>query len=216
MISAPTVNIKGTDAEKTVLPKDVFEKKVKPVILAQAVRVWLSNQRAANAKTKTRTEVSKTTAKMYKQKGTGRARHGSYSAPIFVGGGVAHGPTGTQNYKLRMPEKMKKLAMAGALSVKAAEKKILILAGADKASGKTKEAEKIFKKLDFQGKRVLVVATNKQTSLIRAVKNLERVNVISAPSLNTYFVLGAKQLVITVEAVEELSKRISKEVKNAD
>src|SRR3989337_4248642 len=126
MISAPTINIKGTDAEKTVLPKDVFEKKVKPVILAQAVRVWLSNQRAANAKTKTRTEVSKTTAKMYKQKGTGRARHGSYSAPIFVGGGVAHGPTGGENWKLKLPAKMTKKALLGALSIRAREKKLIV------------------------------------------------------------------------------------------
>src|SRR3989337_2388563 len=155
MISAPTINIKGTDAEKTVLPKDVFEKKVKPVILAQAVRVWLSNQRAANAKTKTRTEVAKTTAKMYKQKGTGRARHGSYAAPIFVGGGVAHGPSGEQNYRMELPKHLKRKALAGALTEKAKAGELTILTGGEKAQGKSKEAQKWLEAAGLSGERLM-------------------------------------------------------------
>ena len=88
MSTAATFNIKGEKIEAVTLPKELFGVEVKPQLLAQAVRVWLSNQRKAFAKTKTRKDVAKTTAKMYKQKGTGRARHGSYAAPIFVGGGV--------------------------------------------------------------------------------------------------------------------------------
>src|SRR3989337_1399142 len=204
MISAPTINIKGTDAEKTVLPKDVFEKKVKPVILAQAVRVWLSNQRAANAKTKTRTEVSKTTAKMYKQKGTGRARHGSYAAPIFVGGGVAHGPTGEQNYTSKMPKKMKKLAIESAFSDRAKDKKVVIV-HTDKMEGKTKEGKGILTAAKVNGS-VLVVVANGQNLIKRSFRNLEKVSVVTPGEINAYTLLKNKWLLITKEALTEITK----------
>src|SRR3989339_761921 len=139
MITAATYDIKGQQGEKIKLPEKIFGAKVKPIVMAQAVRVYLSNQRKALAKTKTRADVAKTTAKMYRQKGTGRARHGSYAAPIFVGGGIAHGPSGKQNYKLSLPAKMRRLALLGALSVKAKAKEILIVEGVDKALGKTKQ-----------------------------------------------------------------------------
>src|SRR3989344_2289439 len=103
MISAPVYTVKGEAAERLNLPGEVFEVKVAPTLLAQAVRVYLSNQRKGGAKTKTRGMVSLTTAKMYKQKGTGRPRHGSSSAPIFVAGGEAHGPQGGGTGKLKLP-----------------------------------------------------------------------------------------------------------------
>src|SRR3989339_2278990 len=139
MITAATYDIKGQQGEKIKLPEKIFGAKVKPIVMAQAVRVYLSNQRKALAKTKTRADVAKTTAKMFKQKGTGRARHGSYAAPIFVGGGVAHGPSGEQNYKLSLSSKMRKLALLGALSAKASAHEIMVIEGSDKATGKTKQ-----------------------------------------------------------------------------
>lgn len=200
MISAVTYNLQGEKVESTPLPKDVFGIKVKPILLAQAVRVWLSNQRRAMAKTKTRSEVAKTTAKPYKQKGTGRARHGSSAAPIFVGGGIAHGPSGEQNYKMSLPAKMRRLALLGALSAKADAKQVLVITGTEKASGKTKQVSWL------AGNKTLLLVTKDQSKFKQAVRNLDRTKLTTAEGLSAYTILAAKQLVITKEALTELKK----------
>ena len=171
------------------LPKGLFDVKVSPALLAQAVRVYLGNQRRAHAKTKTRAEVAKTTAKMYKQKGTGRARHGSYAAPTFVGGGISHGPDGRQNHHKEMPKKMKRLALLGALTEKAKEKKV-----------------NIFEKIGTVSERSLVVTGAGEEKIRREIRNKENVTVVAAASLNPYAVLAHKQLVITPAALEEMKK----------
>ncbi len=200
MISAVTYNLNGEKIAATPLPSSVFEIKVAPTLLAQAVRVWLSNQRRAGASTKTRGEVAKTTAKPYKQKGTGRARHGSSAAPIFVGGGIAHGPSGEQNYKMTMPAKMRRLALVGALSAKAAAKQISVITGAEKASGKTKQVGWL------TGNKTLVLVTKEQNTFKQAVRNLDRTSLATSGGLSAYAILAAKQLVITKETLMELKK----------
>lgn len=200
MSTAATFNIKGEKIEAVTLPKELFGIEVKPQLLAQAVRVWLSNQRKGNAKTKTRKDVAKTTAKMYKQKGTGRARHGSYAAPIFVGGGVAHGPSGEQNYKLTLPAKMRKLALLGALSVKAAAHEVMVIEGSDKASGKTKQLAWLPKE------KKLVIINKDQTKFKRAVRNIEQTSVRGPESLSAYEILAHKQLILTKEVIANIKK----------
>lgn len=208
MISVPVYSLKSKGTEKKSLPKEVFEVKVPEALLAQSVKVYLSNQRRARAKTKSRGEVVKTTAKMYRQKGTGRARHGSYSAPIFVGGGRAHGPTGEQNYSRAMPAKMKRLALLGSLSQLATNKKVMVLTGGDKGSGKTQEAVKLIETME-NGKvgKLLVITTAGQTQVWRAWKNLKNVEVMTCEQLHPYNVLKAGKLLITAEAVETLRKK---------
>jgi large subunit ribosomal protein L4 len=206
MITVPTYSTKGVEGEKMTLPEKVFGVEVNETLLAQAVRVYLSNQRSAHAKTKTRSEVEKTTAKMYKQKGTGRARHGAYSAPIFVGGGIALGPTGTQNYKMRMPVKMNRLAIVGALSDKAKEKAIVILTNADKAELKTKDAQTVLGKLG-DAKKTLLVAAKEQTNIIRSWRNLKNVSVVCDEILNSYEIMVNKRLVMTEEVIANLKKK---------
>ena len=175
------------------LPKGLFDVKVSPALLAQAVRVYLANQRRAHAKTKTRAEVAKTTAKMYKQKGTGRARHGSYAAPVFVGGGISHGPDGRQNQHKEMPRKMRRLAMLGALTEKAKDKKVEIWY----------EKSKSFEE------RTLVVTGVEEEKMRREIRNRENVSSVTAGSLNPYIVLAHKQLVITPAALEEMKKYVN-------
>lgn len=206
MTYAPTFSIKGEALEKTNLAQAVFEAKASPTLLAQAVRVYLGNQRQAGAKTKTRAMVAKTTAKMYKQKGTGRARHGSYAAPIFVGGGVALGPTGEQNYKRKMSGAMIKKALLGALTERAQEKRVVVVTGGDKATGKTKDALKLREKLGDLATGPVVVVTAQQRDMARGWRNLKGVRVIERDRLNTYEVLARKSMVITKEAMEELVK----------
>src|SRR3989338_11153263 len=102
MLTAQVFQPEGGKSGTINLPEQLFAAKVNPQLMAQAVRVFLSNQRKAHAKSKTRGEIIRTTRKWYRQKGTGRARHGAQSAPLFVGGAKAHGPRGHQNYQLDM------------------------------------------------------------------------------------------------------------------
>ncbi len=206
MITAHTYTILGGEGEKTSLPEKMFGVKVQAELLAQARRVFLANQRKSNAKTKTRSEVNKTTAKMYKQKGTGRARHGAYSAPIFVGGGISHGPTGTQNYELKMPAQLKRLALLGALSAKAASKKVVVLSGGDKANGKTKQASEWSNKTGVSGGRMLLVTGPKQEMLAREWRNIEKAEITRGASMNAYQVLISKWVIFTDEALKEAVK----------
>lgn len=206
MISAKTYNLKGEALKDTELVAELFGVKVKPSLLAQAIRVYLSNQRRSPAKTKTRGMVSKTTAKMYKQKGTGRARHGSWAAPIFVGGGIAHGPTGEQNYRLEMSTPMRRLAFLGALSAKAAKGEIQIVSGADEATGKTKETAAMWLKVN-QGGKALVLSTATLDKFNKSVRNIDMIQVAKTANVNTYDVLSHRQLVIVKEALAELKKQ---------
>ncbi len=205
-MTTETITLAGEKGEKMTLPPGVFGVKADKRLLATAVRVWRANQRKANAKTKTRGEVAKTTAKMYRQKGTGKARHGSFSAPIFVGGGIAHGPDGWQNYKLKMTTAVKRLALAEALSDKATDKNVVVVTGADKASGKTKQMAALVKKAGWNGK-ILVVGTAAQTAWVRGWKNVPQTTIRLVEQINTYLVVANKQLVVTAEAIAEMEKK---------
>ncbi len=207
MISAPTYNLKGEQLEKTTLPDSLFGVLPNNKLVALAVRVYLANNRRSTAKAKTRSEVNRTTAKMYKQKGTGRARHGAASAPIFVGGGKAHGPNGLQNYTLKLSEKMKRGAVVSALSTKAKLKKILVFEGASKALGKTKQAQLLANKTEVFGKSILILTTNEQASWKRSWKNVERVTVLPCSQLNAYEINKNTYLGITPEAIAEIKEK---------
>ncbi len=186
------------------LPKEVFEVMTAPELLAQAVRVYLMNQRKAGAKTKTRTDVNKTTAKMFKQKGTGNARHGSYAAPIFVGGGVAHGPDGQQNFRRSLSKPMTKKAILGALSLQAHEKHVVVLD--DSASiSKSKEAAAFIKGIQAKGS-ALIVATPEQKEISRAFRNLARVDVLQTNRLHVQAILGHSTIVLTKSSIDQIKK----------
>lgn len=208
MISATSYNLRGETQPVTNLPATLFGVKVSGILLAQAVRVFLGNQRAGTAKTLTRKDINRTKAKWFKQKGTGRARHGSRSAPIFVGGGISHGPDGTQNFSLTMPDKMKRAAFLGALSLKAADKKVFVITNPEKSAGKTKDATNIFVKIG-KGKN-LVVVDEKVTGFARAIRNIPLITVAKAQSLNTYAIMTAGNLVLTPGAIAEMTKIYAK------
>jgi large subunit ribosomal protein L4 len=204
MITVPSFDIKGETIDKVKLPEALFGIETNSSLLAQAVRVYRNNQREASAKTKTRGEVKKTTAKMFRQKGTGRARHGSYSAPIFVGGGISHGPDGRQNFKRRMPTTMRRLALFSALSLKS-KSDMLILTGMDKVK-KTAELKMVLPKIrDDKGKSLLIIAIP-QKGLYRASKNVSKVITIFSNQVNPYLLLAHKKVALTAEALDEIKK----------
>lgn len=207
---APMYDVKGAKNGSFSLPKEVFGAKINDDLMAQAVRVYLSNQRQGNAHTKSRGEIKLTTAKWFRQKGTGRARHGAKSAPIFVGGGVAHGPR-NQNFHKALPKKMKKASLYSALSKKANDGEIVVVSGFSKIEGKTKAMNNTLRKITSAGKKmpkILIVASGASKELpnvYRASRNIENVEIINANLINTYEILKHKNLLLMKESVEVIS-----------
>lgn len=199
-------DITGKKIGKVDLPKEIFGAKVNPTLMAQAVRVYLSNQRKAYPKTKTRGEVSLTKAKWYRQKGTGRARHGARSAPIFVGGGVAHGPTGTQNWEKDLPKKARQQALASALSSKFRQNEVMVIDGLEKIKGKTKELVSVLEKL-AKNQKVLLVLPKMFENVVRAGRNIPCLRINQTLSLNTYEVLEGGKILMTPQTIKLLEKR---------
>lgn len=206
-------NSKGKESKTMTLPKEVFDGKINPDLVAQAVHVYRSNQRKAYPKTKNRGEVSGSRKKIWQQKGTGRARHGDRYAPIFVGGGIAHGPNGNQNYSKKIPKKMKKKALIACLTAKQKEKKIIVVQGISRLR-KTQSAKKMLvswfgKKFNPNDKFLLILGKN-LASPQRAFRNIANLNLVLADNLNSYQVLASDYLIFTKPAVEKLKERLTK------
>lgn len=184
----------------------VFAQKSNPALVAQAVRVYLSNLRQGSAKVKTRSAVKRTKSKWYKQKGTGNARHGSRNAPIFVGGGVAHGPTGKENWKKDLSRKMKSKALRVALSMQV--ENIVVTDNLNSIGGKTAEAVKFLNKMvDMKGKIVVVLGEN-NALLRRSLQNLKRVITVPAIELNALQVAMADTLIFNKDSIKVLEDRL--------
>src|SRR3989338_5152877 len=128
---AKVFDTKGALKKTIDLPKEIFGVQENNILLAQAVRVYLANQRQGTVSTKTRGEVAGSTRKIYRQKGTGRARHGSIRAPIFVHGGLVFGPK-PRDYSMKFPKKMRKAALASALSSKVNDAQVKVVDGLEK------------------------------------------------------------------------------------
>lgn len=202
-LSIPVYSLSGRASGTMSLPKEIFGVEVKKTLLAQAMRVYTTNQKFHTASTKTRGEVIGSTAKIYRQKGTGRARHGAITAPIFVGGGITFGPK-FRKVRLDLPKKMRKVALLSALSSKMTDKKVMGISGLEKATGKTKEFAGLLEKLNL--KSTLFVTSEKQDNVVRSVRNIPSVTVLPADQMNAYEVLRHQTLLITKEALEVLKK----------
>ncbi len=188
----------------------LLAEKTNDFLIAQAVRVYLSNKRQATSKTKNRTEVVRTKSKWYRQKGTGNARHGAKNANLFVGGAVAHGPDGSQHWTLKLSKKQKKQSLRCAL--KAQENNILISKDLKDLKGKTKKAAILLKSIaDYENNKVLVIISTKANKLIhRSLRNIQNVLISNANHLNTLQVAAADKIIISDQALEDLEKRLVK------
>lgn len=211
-LTVPSYTKSGNKGKGISLPKEIFGQKPNEKLLAQAVRVYLANQRQAGAKTKTRGEVRKSTRKIWRQKGTGLARHGARSAPIFVGGGVAHGPKGVENYNLALPKKMRRKALASALSAKLSAGDIVI-ADLEDVEPKTKKVASILGKLGAWEKATIVHGGS--SNLWRAGRNIAGLTLIPAGQLTAYKVLAGGKIILTQKSLEVLEKRIKGEKNEA-
>jgi len=184
------------------LDKKVFGLKVtNHQLLKEAYLAYLGNGRSAAAKTKKRGEVSGGGRKPYRQKGTGNARFGSSRNPIWRGGGVAFGPTGEQNYTVKLSTQAKRQALRQALSLAATSDKIKVIETFACPDGKIKPTVDLLKKIEAKGP-VLIVVSQKDDLVERATKNIPSVKVVQANYLNVYDILNATTIVISKKSLE--------------
>lgn len=213
-LTVDVYTLTGKATSKMSLPKEIFGAKINDKLMAQAVRVYLANQRAGSASTQTRSEVSGSTKKVWRQKGTGRARHGSAKAPIFVHGGVAHGPR-LHDFSLKLPQKMRRAALFSALTLKNQNGEVKVIAGLEKIEAKTKAMVGVVRKLDDSKRRnVLLVTPDKEKNgfenVYRAARNIEGLRIIKADLINTYEVLNTKAVILMKDAVDAIEKHFVK------
>lgn len=206
-IKLKVFNKDGKEAGDIEVSAEFFAAKVNQTLMAQAVRVYLANQRAGTSKTKTRGEVVGSTRKIYRQKGTGRARHGALTAPLFVGGGITFGPQ-VRDLSLKMPQKMRKSALCSALTVQHKNNKVVVVEMGDNASfSKTKEMMMLMKALNLVNKKgkadkVLLVGNNGE--LVRSAQNIENLSLRKTDQLSTYEVLNSNHIVFLKDALSQL------------
>lgn len=214
-LRADVFDLKGKVVETIDLPKEIFGQKENAKLIAQAVRVYAANKRSGTASTKTRGEVTGSTRKIWRQKGTGRARHGDIKAPIFVHGGVAFGPK-PRDFHLILPQKMRRIALFTSLSEKLRDGNMTIVAGIKSIEPKTKMMVSVLRALFPQKKeeRTLFVLDkeDKTTNVVRAVRNIKGIEITRFHTLNAYDVLVAGRILFTKEAIESLGKQFVRTV----
>ena len=198
----------GDAAGKITLDDAIFGiDEIRGDILQRTVRWQLAKRQAGTHKTQTRGEVSRTTKKYIRQKGSGGARHGSRNAPIFVGGSVAHGPR-VRCHAHDLPKKVRKMALAHALSSKAKDAAIIVLDEAVLSAPKTKELAGQFAGLGIDN-ALIISGTSVDENFAKAARNIPNVDVLPVAGLNVYDILRRKTLVITKEAAEGIADRFA-------
>lgn len=200
-------NLKGeATSKKVTLADNIFAISPNDHAIYLDVKQFLANQRQGTHKSKQRAEIAGSTKKLKKQKGTGGARCGSIKSPTFVGGGRVFGPV-PRDYSFKLNKKLKQLARRSALSYKAAAEAITVVDNLTLESNKTKDFIAIAKALNLQGKKVLVVLPETDVNLVLAARNIQKVKVVNAASLNTYDIMNCTDILMgeaSVNVVNEL------------
>jgi large subunit ribosomal protein L4 len=198
-------NLSGNAVGEIELSDAVFDATVNEAVLYDVLKAQLASKRKGAASAQTRAEVTATKRKMYKQKGTGNARHGSRRAPIFVGGGTVHGPK-PRDFGYRPPRKMRLGALKGALSLKVREGQVRIVQDFELDEIKTKKLVEVLGKLEV-GKGALIVDAKGNDKLRLSARNLQNHSVLPPEGVNLYDLLRHEHLVLTQSAVQALEER---------
>ncbi|MBE7509280.1 MAG: 50S ribosomal protein L4 [Bacteroidia bacterium] len=198
-----------SSGRKVTLNKEIYGVEPNDHAIWLDVKSIQANQRQGTHKSKQRNEVSGTTKKLKRQKGTGGARAGSMKSPVFVGGGRVFGPQ-PRDYSFKLNKKVKRLARVSALSYKAQDNNITILENVNFSSPKTKEVVSLLKNLELTDKKVLLVTEQTNKNLFLSSRNLQRSKVVSASDINTYDILNAQNLVLTEGALPVIENILNK------
>jgi len=200
------INIDGKKVSIEVLDK-IFSAKINKKLVSNVIYKTNANYKGRKAKTKQKNEIIGSTAKIYAQKGTGNARHASRKAPIFVGGGVAHGPKGETKYKIRKLNKSeKKLSIASLISEKNKAKNLIVFDDFNKEIKKTKEMNTLLNK--FQAKNSLIILDkNSKDKIIKSARNIATIKVTDINHFSAFDIIKFKKVIFTETAIKELEKR---------
>lgn len=199
-------NIEGKPVAQMELSDEVFNVPVKTHVLHDVVTMQLANRRSAHPKVKHRGDVAGSTRKLYKQKGTGRARRGDIKSPLLRGGGVIFGPDG-RTYAHLLPKKVRRLALKMAISSKLQEKALVVLNGFDLAEIKTRGFVAALQALRL--KSALIVTETKNDTLERSSRNVPAVKVLRSEGLNVYDILKYDTLVLLQPAIKTIEGRLT-------
>lgn len=203
-------NISGDKTSKKVTLKDeIFGITPNDHAIWLDVKLFLANQRQGTAKAKERSEVSGSTKKIKRQKGTGTARSGDVNSPVMVGGGRAFGPR-PRDYEFKLNKKLRRLARKSALSYKAQENNIMILEDFKMDEIKTKKFTAILKSLNLSDKKTLLVMPDTDNNLVLSTRNLKKTKVTRAEMINTYDILNANHLLIAESSVPIIENILGK------
>ena len=203
----PTVGVYNAEGEQVgemELSEAIFDAEVKESLLYDVSQMLLNNCRRGTASTKTRAEVRGGGRKPWRQKGTGRARHGSIRSPIWRGGGVVFGPK-PRNYRYLLPKKMRRAAMRSALTSKLKQEQLIILDELRLAAPKTKEVVRVLANLGVRGK-ALLVSSGSDVNLYKSSRNIPGVKSVPAGQINVLDILRHERLVMTKDAVEKIEE----------
>jgi len=200
----------GKKIGESLLPKEIFEVKLNPDLVHQVVVSQMANRRKVIAHTKDRSEVRGGGKKPWRQKGTGRARHGSIRSPLWKGGGVTFGPTKERVFKKEIPKKMKRLALFMILSAKAKNNFLTLLDKLKLETAKTREISSILKKLPSKGGKSLIALPENDKKIILAARNLLNVKTIQAKDLNALDLLSFKYLIMPKETLKVIKETFLK------
>jgi large subunit ribosomal protein L4 len=203
-------NIKGQDTGKKVELNDaIFGIEPNDHVIYLAVKQYLANQRQGTHKSKERSEITGSTRKLIRQKGGGGARRGDIKSPVLRGGGRVFGPK-PRDYWFKLNKKVKALARKSALSYKAQQDAIVVVEDFDFEAPKTKAFVNLQKNLKIEGKKTLIVLSEVKKNVNLSVRNIQRVEVMTASALNTYKVMNANVLVMTENALKLVDETFNK------
>ena len=212
-MEAPLYNQSGEKIGEITLSDKIFAARWRPTLVHETILALQANRRAGTAHTKGRGEVRGGGKKPWRQKGTGRARHGSIRSPIWVGGGVTHGPIKDKNYDRKINKQARRVALASALSQKLKDGETFFVDEFSLTDAKTKIAASLLKnfsgvvgaeKLGMRGGRTLILVGTPDHNMIKAFRNLPFVEIEEARNINVEKTLTPKYLIFTKEAVEKL------------
>ena len=204
MIDLSVHNIKGENVGEVSLRDDIFNTKVNKYLVHQVVKRYLANKRRGTASTKNRSEVRGGGAKPWKQKGTGRARAGTNSSPIWVGGGIVFGPA-PRDYSFSLPKKMKVAALKSVLLDKLEKKEIIIIDKLSLEENKTSKMVEILKNLQAFKKPLII--TEKEDSIVAlSVRNIKGAQVLPVSKINAYDLINHKKIIITKKALKRIEE----------
>jgi large subunit ribosomal protein L4 len=206
MAKADVINIQGEKVGEVELNESIWSAVVKPYLIHDVVVMQLNNRRRGTSSAKTRGEVRGGGRKPWKQKGTGRARSGSSTSPVWVGGGTVFGPK-PKEYHMSVPKKVKKAALRSALTVRNEGATLRILDTLDLSAISTKNFAGIMKTLNVT--KPLVVVNGKHETLEKSARNIPYTKVLRVEGLNVYDVMRHEQFVVTVEALQKIDEALS-------